>query len=166
MAKKKKKVTTEYLWPKGSPYGGTDAASVAGELEEIQRRKGNPNLRPVDVVDFARDSRTYLHGLFDWNDKSAAEKHRLTQAREILRITVISEELGSSPTRYFVSMRETEKGDLTYIPTIKVMSDTELRKRALQAALAEAQSWRRRYEHLKELAAVFTAIEKATKKVA
>lgn len=56
----------------------------------------------------------------------------------------------------FVSIRR--EGGYTSIQ--KAMSSKELRELLLAQALADAESWRRRYKHLEELAPIFAAIEK------
>lgn len=51
----------------------------------------NPNgqITPSQVVKDAKNKRSPLHRLFDWNQKSAAEKYWLCQAREIIGAVTI-----------------------------------------------------------------------------
>jgi hypothetical protein len=58
------------------------------KLEKRVKAGGMPELQPQDVVDAARDPKHILHGQFNWNDAEAAERYRLIQARELLRIRV------------------------------------------------------------------------------
>jgi hypothetical protein len=52
--------------------------------EELKMlRLANDMLRPEDVVEYARDETTNLHGKFDWNDSVAAEKWRYFQAQTL-----------------------------------------------------------------------------------
>lgn len=66
----------------------------AEQLEEIRLRNGGILTRRA-VVDAARVKSHPLHGEFDWNDKSAAEAHRLEQAGELIRsitLVIVTEE--------------------------------------------------------------------------
>lgn len=50
--------------------------NISNECEP-ERRQHCRVLHPVDVVNFARDPRTTLHALFDWNDDNAIDQYRL-----------------------------------------------------------------------------------------
>jgi hypothetical protein len=84
-------------------YRGIDLpvpADVAGpELERIWARHGK-RLEPLDVVEAARPAKAPLHPCFDWDDKIAAEKYRLQQARMITRNIQILDKDG--PKNLFV----------------------------------------------------------------
>jgi hypothetical protein len=45
----------------------------------------NGEITPQDLVEAARDDNTPIHGLFNWDDESAANEQRLNTARTILR---------------------------------------------------------------------------------
>jgi len=47
----------------------------------------------------------------------------------------------------------------SYVPVDLVLSDADRRARYVQQALKEAMSWKKRYEHVAELADVFAVIE-------
>lgn len=132
------------------------------ELQDIAKRHNNL-LRPRDVVDFARDENTALHGYFTWDDGEAAEKWRLFQARQVIRVSVdmITPEV-PKPARVFVSLIEDRKQtDGGYRFTTDVLSDAEMRAKLLREAKAELDGFRRRYHMLAvELAPVFAGIEK------
>ena len=57
------------------------------ELEQI-RKANDGELRPADVVEFARNPDTALHSRFTWDDDKAAAEYRLWQARELIRVVV------------------------------------------------------------------------------
>lgn len=56
---------------------------IAAELKELERDGGR--LTPGDVVERARDPDNPLHEHFEWDDGKAAEKHRLSQARTLIK---------------------------------------------------------------------------------
>ncbi len=58
-------------------------ADVAGALEGLYRRHGT--LRDADVVAEARRKSSALHNYFQWDDKAAAEAHRIQQAQQLIR---------------------------------------------------------------------------------
>ena len=65
----------------GSPFKQKDAQKVGEELEKI---KSKENLTPVSVVERAKNKKSILHKLFEWDDSEAAEQYRLQQARKIV----------------------------------------------------------------------------------
>lgn len=129
--------------------------AIQKELDTIRRRHGGL-LRPRDVVAFARDPHTALHGRFEWDDSKAAQDYRLWQAREIIQVFVTVVKSGSPAIRTFVSLRtdrSVEGGG--YRATVDVMSDRQMRKQLLSEALDEAERWQAKYAALRELAPVF-----------
>ena len=61
---------------------------ISAELQQIYNNN-NGMLDPRKVVDFAKDPTTALHSRFEWDDSIAAEKYRLAQARQIIRLEVV-----------------------------------------------------------------------------
>ena len=59
-------------------FNGADAQKCYEELG------GDVNLTPEQIVQKAKDENTELHKCFEWDDKKAANKYRLTQARTII----------------------------------------------------------------------------------
>lgn len=136
-----------------------DAQTAGESLERIREANGGA-LRPCDVVEDARPEDSPLHPAFEWDDSIAAEEHRRAQARRLisgLRIVTVTPE-GPQRIQAFVSVASPELGR-TYLPVETVMSDNDLRERALAEARAQLDAWRRRYSHLYELGGVFAAIE-------
>jgi len=69
----------------GSPFKKKDAQKVGEELEKIKEKE---NLTPVSVVERAKNKKSILHKLFEWDDSEAAEQFRLQQARQIVNHVV------------------------------------------------------------------------------
>lgn len=135
------------------------------ELEAIRAKHGGI-LKPEAVVEFARSPETALHSVFEWNDSAAAEKHRLDQARTIIRVMVApvagSEELVRVNVSLIDDRKEPGGG---YRKLSDVMTDPALRKKLLKTALIELVSARHRYEKFTELDRVFKAIDRADKEL-
>jgi hypothetical protein len=132
------------------------------ELQQIAAAN-NGLLRPEDVVDFAKDPRTALHGCFTWDDAAAAHQHRLQQARALIRVTVtVLPHDGETKFRAFVSLkpdRYTLPGG-GYRVFVDTMTDGDLQKQLLLDAMEEMQTFMTKYETLKELADVFDAMNR------
>lgn len=56
-------------------------------------------IHPEDVVDAARPDTSPLHPHFEWDDSVAAEKHRVWQARQLIRNVHVTVETPDGPTR-------------------------------------------------------------------
>jgi hypothetical protein len=137
---------------------------IAAEL----RRIANENegiLKPEAVVDAARPKDSPLHDQFDWNNSEAAQKWRLHQARNLIRVTVewLNVPGKDEPVeiRPFVSLtpdRKSEGGG--YRETLVVLRSKESREQLLADALAELDAMEQKYAVLHELAEVFAAARK------
>ena len=137
---------------------------VKDELHEIAR-KHHGLLRPVDVVDFARDSKTALHARFEWNDTKAAAEYRLWQAREIIRVVVTVLEGTKDKIQAFVSLRgDQQKDGGGYRLLVDVMSNPAQRTLLLQEAFMEFKHWELKYKRLRELAPIFSAAKRIAKR--
>jgi hypothetical protein len=64
----------------GAPFSVHHAQKIGEELEQI---KAKSTLTPENVVERAKDKKSILHQYFDWDNTEAAEKWRLSQARNI-----------------------------------------------------------------------------------
>lgn len=65
-----------------------DPETVGKTIEEIAERNNN-EVTPAKVVAEARSKRSPLHNCFDWNNRVAAQKYRLHQARMLLSSLVV-----------------------------------------------------------------------------
>ncbi len=148
-----------YQWRDGARMAA-EAQSAGEELERI-RTKHNGRLEPDWVVHAAKKEVNPLHPLFEWDDNVAAQHYRVVQARQVIRsIDVVIEQAEKpKPIRAFVSV--VRDRDQSYTSVSHAMSDPELRRQVLLAALGELEAWRKRYAELVELANVFAAIDEA-----
>lgn len=156
-----------YQWKPGTRLSA-DPQAVGERLEVLQARHGDA-LTAEQVVEDARDESSPLHPCFEWDDTVAAEEYRKEQARYLLRALIVvsePEEEGAAEGRpapegrahrAYVVVREED--DDRYVPTVRAMSDEELRNQVLAQALAELRAVQRKYAELRELARVFEAID-------
>lgn len=118
-------------------------------------------LDPVKVVEFARDPDTALHAKFEWDDGEAAEKYRIWQARQVIRLELtIAPRSEETPKeiRAFVSL-QADRGEGGYRAILDVLSDDDLRGQLLEEAKRDMKIFRKKYNILNELARVFSAME-------
>lgn len=136
--------------------------TISEELEEIRSNHGGI-LFPKDVVDFARDRETALHGRFDWDDSTAAESYRLWQARQVIRVCVTIINRDDRAINTYVSLAQdrhaTDKDGFSggYRNMIEVLSVPALRRTLLEDALQEHDQWEQKYRDIVELAEIFAA---------
>lgn len=139
-------------------------SAIRAELTRLAAEHGG-ELQPKAVVDAARSEDSPLHKSFDWDDSDAAEKWRLTQARNLIRAVVTYEKVGNKTieTRVFVSLTpdRKENGD-GYRLTSSVMSNDTHRQQLLTDAMGEMQRFKEKYRRLSELAKVFAAMDEVT----
>lgn len=87
----------EYRWRAGCSYP-VPAEIASGELRRIEAEEG---LTAGAVVDASRPKDAPLHPCFEWHDRTAAEKYRLAQARNLIRAVVVTER-DREPVQEFV----------------------------------------------------------------
>lgn len=137
-------------------------AKVAGEvMEKIEQRDGS--VTKESFLEESRPENSPTHELFEWNDEIAAEKYRLKQSQKIitdLQIKVIRQDVEKKiPAVVKVTVGNKTKGE--YVNTEVVMQSDEMRKIALQNALADFKELEAKYENYVELEEIFKAIHNA-----
>lgn len=136
-----------------------DPQAVGEELARLHSANGG--LRPEEVVENARDPNSPLHSNFEWDDGKAAEEHRKSQARRLIasvRILTPSSE-GPKQTIAWISVKTPEVGR-AYQPALDVLSDAELRLRALSEVKQAIEGLQRRFAHMLDLSALLDAAKK------
>jgi hypothetical protein len=138
--------------------------AVIETLKKLEAQKGI--LLPEDVVAAAKSKRSPLHNYFTWNNDQAAREHRLQQARQLISVTVefIGSESHGREQRVFVSLRQ-DRDQGGYRSLISVMRSPNLRDSLLQDVLEEMAFFRNKFQELKELSIVFTAMNVAEKRL-
>lgn len=133
--------------------------SHTDELDAIAVRNGGV-LRPEDVVSFAADPGTHLHRRFQWDDSEAARLYRLEQARGVIRahVTMVRSGDDEVPVRAWVALTP-DRGVDSYRRTSDVLAAEDWRRQMLADAKSELVAFKRKYTLLRELAAVFAAID-------
>ncbi len=136
----------------------SQAKIIERELTAIERKHGVITAKLV--VKAAENPRSPLHKRFTWNDGEAAAKYREWEARMLIasvRVSYMAGDRDAITVRAFLNVATED--DQNYYGTARVMSDTELRSALLEEAQAELHRFKEKYGLLRELAAVFSAIE-------
>lgn len=141
-------------------YEKADAQKVAEEILSVSDQPTREQ-----IVAMARDKKTESHKLFDWVDKSAAEKYRLIQAGKIMTALCI-EYKGMNdthePDKKPVPVRLLYNIDngAGFTPIIEIVKNEDNYKKLLDRAKDELKSFKVKYSMLKELGPVFSEIDK------
>ena len=144
-----------YNW-KNKGFFSADAQTAGEVCEELNNTVG---LSADTLLEASRPEDAPLHNEFEWDDEIAADQFRHIQAGNIIRnLEVVIEE--QEPTRAFVTIERQVAHSSSYEPTAVILSDKDKRKQLLKEALIELSWFKRKYKGLKELAAVFEAIDK------
>jgi hypothetical protein len=152
-----------YEWVSGSRVNG-DAQRIGERIDTIKEAHDGL-VTPEQLVDDGRDTASPLHSCFEWNDTVAADKHRVEQARLVLRsITISISDDRRVPVRAFVCVEpphsgEEERPESAYIAVHDALADENMRKQVLASALSEIMTWRRKYNRLQEFAQLFQVVD-------
>lgn len=139
--------------------------AIQEELKAIRDRNAERKLKVAEVVEFAKDPTTALHGQFNWDDSQAAHAYRLWQAREVVqRYWVTIEKNGKQiDAPIWVSIDEDRKQGGGYREFEEVRADPVQYQLCLNTALRELEPWRKRFESIQALSPVFRAIDRVAK---
>ena len=141
-----------YQWKSGARISVD--AQIAGEMCAKLEKEGR--LTAKNLLDENRNKDAPLHGAFNWNDSEAAELYREEQARYIIRCIVVKKENVDEPIRQFVHVDVNES---KYHSVDVLLSKNDTRDAVLKMALAELLAFEKKYQGLKELSKVFSAID-------
>lgn len=152
-------MSVRYTWRPGSRVS-LDPERAGREMEDVRRQNGGA-LTPEALLARARSQNSATHDYFEWDDTVAAEKHRLSQAGDLIRAIAIDVSRSNveppQPIRAFVSVER--QGERSYTSTVHALSDKDLRKQVLEQAWADLEAWRQRHADLVEFARVFSAMD-------
>lgn len=87
-AKDKGEIKRTYK-PAASAEISKKAATAVGSVIEELLATGRTEVKPRDLLTAARSKKSPIHGLFNWDDKAAAEEYRLSQASSLLYSVVV-----------------------------------------------------------------------------
>jgi hypothetical protein len=128
------------------------STNLRNHLQAIRDERGS--LTPALVVEVASDPSHPLHSRFEWDDRIAGHKYRLEQAGQLLRVTFTPDPSKPRDLRAFVAVKGEETPTAEYIPTEEALADPFTKQLVLRSMKRDAESFRRRYQHMAEFASV------------
>lgn len=129
-----------------------DVQKVDSEIKGI-----GESATPQQVYEYAKENPdSELYKCFEWDDRIAAEKYRLSQAQKIIQFIVRVPVNKDKPTvrEYQITSQRN-----TYQPTKVFLVNQDEYEELLKRALSELQAFRNKYKTLSELEEVFNAID-------
>lgn len=149
----------------GAHYGNKMAQVLGETLESLG------NFTPRDVVQAARRKDSPIHSLFEWDNREAADKYRLDQARRhVNHLRVVIEPSSGAHTKAFHSIaiqRESQPPAFGYVSMRTVHGDDAMREQVVAKARAELRGWRERYEEYRDVfGVVLNAIDEIDQEAA
>lgn len=156
-----------YFWTEGSRLKA-DPSTAGSYIEKLARKHGGDLTREQLLDEVDRDEKSPLRvDIFNKSARAAAREYYLERAGYVLRSLsweIVNEKDKTIQVRAMV-MSESSEGRPVYKPIEAVLKDPELREAHMEAARSEYLSYRRRWEHLSELAALFRAGDRTFKAV-
>jgi hypothetical protein len=135
---------------------------IKAELNRLVAKSPNMLLMPEDIVAAARSPKNPLHGCFEWDDRKAAAKYRLYQARQLIGAYLSVEKTESGEpveVRHFISLTTDRINGGGYRALPDILDDESLRNQLLADAVAELERIQVKYSQLKQLRPVFEALD-------
>ncbi len=159
---KKKPESFKLLWREGARRA-TDVQVVFDELRTIEKRTGG--LEPPEIVEVARNPDSVLHGEFEWDDRAAAERWRIRQARSLVQEIVFiplapdgtPKKNLREPIRAFFTVHEGERQFYQF--TFTVAAEPDKREQVAARLRQEIRRWRLRAKEFDEFAKIVAAVD-------
>lgn len=129
-----------------------DANECYREISSLEQ------ITPKAILDFARDENSELHKCFEWDNDLAAEKYRIIQAGNVIRMLYIVQKDEDTPPVRVLS----KTSNTVYQPTRTFLKNQSEYEDLLKRALSELESFRLKYKTLSELEQVFEQIDLIT----
>lgn len=140
-----------YRAKKNSGFSDKDAKSIGSFLKK-KFPDGSP--KPAKLVELAKEETSPLHKYFDWDNKKAAHKWRLHQARQIICMVYVTIKEDEDPEKE-VLVREYESvivdGKRKYQDSETVLADVDLVDQVIQSALRQLELWEKKFSIYKSL---------------
>lgn len=159
----------QYKWQRELPYSNVPADVVGHHIENLMEKEGIVTTQ--NLLDSARPEDSPIHPCYEWDDSIAAERYRRKQSRDILNnlvrvevVETVTEPLNT--VKAFVNIADNDKFESgKYVYTNVAFANDGMKDIILRKALDELNSFKKRYENLKELADVFSAIDETEKRM-
>jgi hypothetical protein len=130
-----------------------DTQALGEDMELVASEPGGLTPRTFQMAVADPSHRAHRHAIhYNWDDKACGLKYRDGQSRALFRVVWTVEPTSDMATRAFVSLRSDRPAGYQFIGD--VLSSSELTERLLAQALADLESFERRYRALEEIVAL------------
>jgi hypothetical protein len=124
-----------------------DPQKIGEALEQIRLEHGV--LKPQAVVEAAQDLASPLHPHFEWDDRAAAHRYRLDQARTLIRVIRVEDDSAGEPPRAFYTV--TTRDGQAYHSLEEVRTSADLQRAVQERALRDLEGFLQRYNEISEV---------------
>ena len=122
-----------------------DATKCKNEIESI-----GFDVKPQQIVDYARNPATELYKCFTWDNDLAAEKWRLQEARQVVCSLVIVETNSDSKNDTQIRVFHKTDNEEGYKPLQFILQDKDEYKKLLERCLSDLRALKNKYKNLSE----------------
>jgi len=139
----------------GAPFKKEDVQAIGEFIENAPDKSTTGLLRHI-----REHTDHVIHSYIEWDDKVAAQKHRLQQVRGIVEhISIEIEDVGASvPLRAYFSVKDEDNKRPHYEPVDVTFSRKDYREQVIERAKRELKNWAERYRAYNELQPFVRAI--------
>ena len=141
-------------------FEGLFKADATKVYEEIG---GNLDITPEEVLEKARNENTELHKCFEWDNDTAAEKYRVLQARQVIKMLVYTPVQKSKENDIPISVFSLTDEKNVYKPIKMILKNPDEYQKLLNRAYNDLLSMEKRYSTIKELKPIFDEIPNIAK---
>lgn len=134
---------TIYRIRKGKRISRSKAPSYGSELRRLADENGGV-LTPQIVVESAKKPDSPLHDYFEWDNRAAADKWRLNQARNLIMSIEIVDGAGRA-TRIMYNIRGNHEREQAYVDTRIIQTREDLQRSLAEDCLCELEEWIEKY---------------------
>lgn len=136
----------KFSW-KSSVFGNANAQLVGEELEELEK---STEITNKSVLDYAKNhKKSEIYKCFDWDDKVAGEKWRLTQANQIIgSISFVIEEEPVKKQKIYYSVKSDKEENRKFKNIVDILDNDDDYKALLDKAKREFETCRDNYNDL------------------
>ncbi len=133
-------------------------AEVEAHVQKLANANGG-RITPQEILTDAENPDSPIHHCFEWNDKEAAQLHRLNQARSLIRSCRVVFKTDTTKIKSVAYVRDPTRDakDAGYISVNRVKNNTEISRDVLLQEFSRAAAALAR---AKRLAQVFGMAEK------
>ncbi|MCK5296354.1 MAG: hypothetical protein KAJ75_05660 [Alphaproteobacteria bacterium] len=132
-------------------FGKKTHQLVRDAFEELTARNGGGGVTSHQFLKFSTPKDSYTHRLFDWDNKSASDKYRLQQARQLLSSITI--EVSGVRTRELENLiiEVEDNRERKYLHIEKILSDEDLKEQVVASVVRQLRMTIDRYRKYKEI---------------